>query len=194
MRVSIPRTFEPGADATPYYTSRLHFHETAGLYFLIEFKDENQRSVINQALEILGENGLGTDRTSGNGAFTPEWGTIALDLPTTSTHRITLSLFCPSQAEVGLFANESSKTSAYSLIKRGGWLAGAPDVYAQSLRKRAVYMLEEGAVLPGSEPELYMGLLRNLRPEMGEEIGWSPHPVWRDGRAFTLPFKLSNRV
>jgi CRISPR-associated protein Csm4 len=194
MRVSVPRWYDSNTDATPFYAERLHFHPEAGLYFFISFRntDTETRSIIRQSIELLGDSGMGADRSSGNGTFIPEWSQLELETPQQSSHRIMLSLYCPTEEEVVQFVSNNAISPAYSLIKRGGWIASAEDERAGSLRKRSVYMIEEGAVLPCENDGTYRGRLCNLRPSIGTEVGSVTHPVWRDGRAFSLPFHSPN--
>jgi len=182
MRVVVPRHYENAEqNPRPYYVERMFFSEQGGLYFFVEFLNEKYRSKLETALEVLGESGIGTDRNVGNGQFTHEFSKLTLDLPENATHQMLLSLCCPSKDEATAISNATEGSTAYSLIKRGGYISSPEkDDNFMAFRKRSVYMLEEGSILPEGKT---IGVLHDLRPN-DVAIG---HPIWRDGRAFTLP-------
>ncbi len=182
QRVTIPRD---GSDAKPFYMDRLFFGENAGMFFLIEFHDKNnatyKQQVLN-ALTLLGENGFGTDRNVGNGNFSPEYkeNAIIFEANPTATMQMNLSLYCPEeQTEFAKIIKENDDKTAYSLVKRGGWLANPQEDKHRSLRKKSIYMFAEGSVF--NTKEKLVGKLVNLKPE--GEVFTNPHPIWRDGRA-----------
>ncbi len=203
MRVAVPRNYAAAdVDARPYYTGRVHFYDKAesskygvsaeenvraGLYFFIHCDEKSLLQKIKTALEVLGENGIGTDRTTGNGCFTAEWSTMDLKTPEMATHRILLSLYCPEKTEIAHLNYAETPSAAYNLVKRGGWISSAENEGEYlSFRKRSIYMFDEGSVLPVGEQD-YRGVLHDLKPEILGEVA---HPIWRDGRAFSLPINL----
>lgn len=179
LRVVVPRHYETeDQNPQPYYVERMFFHENAGLYFFFKFSNDQFRSTFEAALNLLGESGIGTDRNVGNGQFIPKFSTLTLDLPDNPTHQLLLSLCCPSKSEADTITNAA--TAAYSLIKRGGYISSPEqNESAMAYRKRSIYMLEEGSVLPAGNIK---GVLHDLRPDI-----YKSHPIWRDGRAFVLP-------
>ncbi|MBK8656806.1 MAG: type III-A CRISPR-associated RAMP protein Csm4 [Haliscomenobacter sp.] len=67
QRVAIaPDYFE---DARPFFTERIFFNDNAGLFFLIEWEDETVKDLFRQSLRLLGDLGIGTDRSVGNGFY-----------------------------------------------------------------------------------------------------------------------------
>lgn len=166
-------------DATPFYTERLFFSDKAGLYFMVQFTDSSLESKFHGLIKLLGDNGIGTDRSVGNGFFMPEKASLELNLPDTTSHQLNLSLFCPQKEEL---AEVVQSDSAWQLIKRGGYLAGTNREDSLSLRKRSVYMFQEGSVFPNVP---MTGKIVDLRPKT-ELV---KHPVWRDGRAIFLPIQ-----
>ena len=101
----------------------------------------------------------------------------AFDLPDDAKHQVLLSLCCPSENEAKVIA---AGNSSYSLVKRGGYISNPEkDDRFMAFRKRSVFMFDEGSIFPN---EKIRGVLHNLKPEIEVE-----HPIWRDGRAFTLP-------
>ncbi len=179
QRVTIPRD---GSDAKPFYMDRLFFGENAGMFFLIEFHNETYKQQVLNALTLLGENGFGTDRNVGNGNFSYKEDIVTLTLPeiTADTMQMNLSLYCPKeQTEFPKIILENDNKTAYSLVKRGGWLANPQEDKHRSLRKKSIYMFAEGSVF--NTKEKLVGKLVNLKPE--GEVFTNPHPIWRDGRA-----------
>ena len=178
QRVAIPPDHR--GDGRPYYVDRLFFHPEAGLYFVIQYSDEQVRPYVIGALRLLGDQGIGTDRNVGNGHFSFEETSLSIHAPDQPDRKLLLSLYCPDKNELSL---EMLQNSSYQLVKRGGYLAGAADVNNITLRKRSVYMFSEGSVFPVSAQ--LKGKIVDLKPE----IQTVQHPVWRDGRAFFIPMK-----
>lgn len=184
QRVVVPRV--DGPDANTFYMERLFFREDGGLFCLIDTDEstfEGVGKMVAAAFELLGDNGVGSDRTVGNGQFTPSEGILDLPDVTAPTHQITLGLFCPSEKEFTAGLLEGSP--AYGLTKRGGYIATPQDAAHAVLRKKAVYMFTEGSLFSGKKPE---GKVVDLRPDIMKS---SDHPVWRDGRPIALPFRFT---
>jgi CRISPR-associated protein Csm4 len=182
MKVVVPRYSDGETEPEPYYIERTYFSQDAGLYFFIQWPtDPKNIQIIESALDTLSENGLGMDRNTGNGQFKWEKSEIDLNTPEQGSHRVFLSLYCPaSKEEVPANILENS---TYALIKRGGYISNGADENTLSYRKKSIYMMTEGSVLEGTTANNFIGKLLDLRPE----IMGNSHPIWRDGRPFTLP-------
>lgn len=190
QHVMVPR--DSGDDGDTFYMERIFFPPGSGLYFFIQF-DVQQfpdiRNAVAAALRLLGDEGLGSDRSTGNGSFRFEgFEDLALRLPSDqdATGQLNLSLYCPATAE---FSDNLVLNSAYSLIRRGGYVASPVDFSNASLRKQPLYFFEEGSLFPANAGRLH-GKLVNVRP--GKMDGH--HPVWRDGRSIFLPVKTAVNV
>lgn len=169
-------------DAKPFYTERLYFGEKAGLYVLVQWQDENVKELFQRAFRMLGDLGIGTDRSVGNGFFEPTFESLQLRVPDRASHQCALGLYLPAANEL---TNEDLDDSAWNLTKRGGYLAGAPDLDHITLRKRSVFMFEEGSVFPRKP---LTGKREDLRPDwQGLE-----YKVWRDGRPVFVPIQKAN--
>jgi CRISPR-associated protein Csm4 len=168
QRVTVPSDY--AQDPTPYYVDRLFFHDDAGLWFAFEGTEETF-SIVENALKLLGDEGVGTDRTVGNGQFSSTTDQIELILPPNATHQLMLSLYCPKRTEL---SKSDLKTSSYGLIKRGGYLASPAKAEHLTLRKKSIHMFTEGSVFSTTE---------NLKPSFS---GLTQN-VWRDGQAFCIP-------
>lgn len=198
QRVTVNRTYEEEGDT--FYTERLYFTEGCGLFFLIEFHDITVRPIIEAALRLLGDNGIGSDKSVGNGQFDFEkLDEFDFDFAQDANKQIALSLYCPNtkpNRDYDLI-NDSDflKNSAYSLIKRGGYIANPDNFDRSTLRKKSIVMFTEGAVFPkdkSNERDL-VGDVKDIKPdsiELREKNMEVKHPIWRDGRAMFFPYKL----
>ena len=178
QRVTIPQ--KPEEDATPFYVDRLFFGEESGLYFLLECSHKETRTKLEAALRLLGDMGIGTDRSVGYGQFEVSYDTITLNLPKATSYQLNLSLFCPTYEEL---QQDTLRDASYQLLRRGGWVSQADKVEHQTLQKSSIYMFTEGSVFSNSQK--LTGKIADLRPRYA---GFN-HPVWRDGTAIFLPIQ-----
>jgi len=171
-------------DAEPFYMERLFFKDYSGLFFIVT----GELSLVRKALKILQYEGIGTDRTVGNGFFKLEEDVIELDLPSDPGHAMNLSLYLP-DSEKKLQRQIEGKT-AYNLKKRGGWISTPP---YNTLRKNRIYMFEEGGLFNSSENTYFSdGKIANLKPcteKLPKELK-NIHNIWRCGKALFLPLNL----
>jgi CRISPR-associated protein Csm4 len=184
-RVTVSRTGQE--DARPFYMDRLYFKYQSGMYFIVE--GENTE-VMGKALDILKDEGIGTDRTVGNGFFEWEKSEIQLDLPE-SEYATNLSLFLPkSKEELKKMIPEADKNIAYSFQKRGGWIT---EQGLNTFRKNSIYMFDEGSVFKTDDIDNYQvkGRIVDLKPNLDyEHLNKKAHPVWRNGKAIFIPVKI----
>ena len=182
-RVSVPRN--TGAeDATPFYMEQVNFFEHTGLYFLVDASSTTLPE-IQGLLEVLGPNGLGTDKSVGLGQFTVAMDQLDLKIPSRGNAWISLSLFLPENKEqlANLLAEKQPFVS-YRLTERGGYLTQEPYL---GLRKNSVLMFEEGAVFAGTQTEFSVqGKVVDLNANQSAV----PHPIWRSGKSIFLPANL----
>jgi CRISPR-associated protein Csm4 len=180
QRVQVP-AWGDGGDAKPYALERIYFGEAAGLFFLTD-AGPALRPRLEAILRLLGDNGIGTDRSVGNGQFEHEWiEDFSLQTPEDAGHHLNLSLYLPTEAEL---KQTALADSAYLLKRRGGWIASAANHEQRSRRKQAVFMFSEGSVFSRMKRS---GRLIDLKPEMPAGMEPVNHPVWRDGQALFIP-------
>jgi CRISPR-associated protein Csm4 len=158
-----------------FYCSDQYFARDAGLFFLARFVSPEIQDKFNGALRLLAETGLGGDRSIGKGTFT--FCEVALEIPKMEAVKsyVSLSLYYPTRDEVakGILAR-----SWYSLIKRGGH---GDSVGISRFRRKEVWMLEEGAMVPadlcpvGTSPVV-----------LPKKEGLVPHHVHRYGIFFGI--------
>lgn len=177
QRVVVPRT---GGDATPFYFERRFFSSDSGLYFIYEVEDK-YLSDFQNSVRWLGNSGFGTDKSVGNGQFEPEFTKIEINETEDTNCLLTLSLYCPEKSEIesGILNN-----SFYSLVQRGGFIAGTTNDRFRHLRKKSIYMFAEGSIF---KTDQLIGKICDVKPDWNED---NLHPVYRDGRAIYLPIKI----
>lgn len=159
-----------------YHAGRLHFRPGSGLWLGIQWFDAGQRSAILDTLAILGDSGLGGERSIGHGQFQRVDQTETISLPDPTERFTTLSLYWPNTPRQ---AQTLTDDSAYDLIIRGGWSDG---VHGQAVRRKSVRMLTEGSVLQMLQEPL-LGGLANVKPDNEGE-----HPIYRYGFALPVGF------
>jgi CRISPR-associated protein Csm4 len=182
-KVSIDRT----SHATNFYhTGFVKFihkeNETSGLYFLVHFPtiDLKLENNLYAALELLGEEGLGGERSSGAGRFTATW----LDIEDTSEPALKqwreVLQFKQGNHHALLIRDRAllGATARYALKERGGWVVG-PQV-----RRKMVRMFAEGSVFPVKP----MGSLADVTPDSFRRN----HNIYRSGVSLSLPIILED--
>lgn len=159
-----------------FHAGRVYFQPRGGLWCAIRWLDEEWQPVVERVLEVLGEVGIGGERSAGHGQFT--WKkSLLLDLPDdVGSLRVTLALYHPTRSEVAAGVLDGEAPS-YQLLMRRGRIGSLESAGA---RHRAVRMLAEGSVFRAEEGETHGGLV-NVTPQ-----GFTAHPVYRYGLAFPV--------
>lgn len=165
----------------PFYLDRIYFEEDAGLYFLIEFNNEQVKDIFLNALKLLETQGLGTDRNVGNGHFFSEFKTNAIDLelPSNAELSTNVSVYLPTKEEIDKVLDIDSR---YRLIKRGGYISSPENDEFITYRKKSIYMFKEGSVFKHNNQK---GKIEDLAPD-NVNIN---HPIYRDGTSIFIPLK-----
>ncbi len=166
----------PNEDATPYFFDKIFFGPKVSLYVLYEAEDN---AVFCRAFELLADAGIGTSRSTGNGGFNVVFGQTEIDVNPDIASSQMLSMWIPLEEEC---TSDIMSYSCYKMLLRGGYMAGAEQPSHRHLLKKNIYMIESGSVIAHTP---LAGKIADLRPD-----GVACHPVWRDGRAFYLPFKI----
>ncbi|HNI43906.1 MAG TPA: type III-A CRISPR-associated RAMP protein Csm4 [Chitinophagales bacterium] len=193
QHVMIPR--DGSGDSNPYFVDKLYFNDHCGLFFLTNATGETLKKV-KACMRLLGDNGIGTDRTTGHGQFefdpATDARTIDLLLPDAPNdegmvlYQMALSLYCPETNEI---PKQVLEKSYYDLIKRGGYIAAPENDNHLTIRKKTVYMFTEGSVFPHASDR--KGKIVDLKPKDGDlQDKRQPiveHPIWRDGLALFVP-------
>lgn len=162
-----------------YHTGFVQFQwekSISGLYFLLKFTPEGEKIAdkLKAALELLGEEGLGGERSSGAGRFEVEWSKLPESwdkaVKAKGTHHQLISLFWDSDVSQKFLEN-----SAYEIIECGGWIGD------MNLRRKMVRMFKEGSVF-SQQPQ---GKLVDVTP-----IQFKKHRIYRSGIGLSLPIKI----
>lgn len=180
-RVTVSRNGKDDAD--PFYMERLFFKDNSGMFFLAE----GNTTLLEKALTILEQEGIGTDRNVGNGFFECEKDTLELELPDNSSYQMNLSLFLPAEKEQ--LKEQLDNQAAYAFKKRGGWISTPP---YNTIRKNRIYMFEEGSIFQTDiDKPMTDGRIVNLKPDTSKLPAdlQGIHDIWRNGKAIFIPFK-----
>jgi CRISPR-associated protein Csm4 len=160
-----------------FYFSEISFLPNAGLFFLAHFIDDNIRKKFEATLRLLGDEGIGSDRSVGKGLFSVEViDDFPLAQPANPNSFLTLSLYHPTEEEI---KSDLLKRSAYHLVSRGGWIT-APGF--RSLRRQSLNMFLEGSVFSALE----QGSYGDIPVVAGKIDGMLDFDVYRYGKAFAL--------
>lgn len=156
------------------------FNDNCGLFFIAEFDGPETEKYFDASLSILGDEGIGADRTVGKGLFSYVKDYIEMDIPEDSEYLLNLSLYIPSEAE---FNNIDFKSSAYDFITRSGWIS-LPGF--NTLRRKSFRMIKEGSVLKLKNKYDIRGI--NC---ISYEDGNSDYKAYRSGKSLTIPIKIN---
>lgn len=165
-----------------YALGRVHFASEAGLYFLVQYNQPGWKRRLENALEHLAEEGIGGERSNGNGQFHLAGGEpFSLNEPDSPNGFLSLSLCWPARAEVAAGVLENAH---YMLMNQRGWIT-SPN--GMGIRRPNVRMLAESSVFE-KKP---FGRLVDLTPLQEDGQPLLVHPVWRCGLAFPVRCVLS---
>ena len=174
-----------------YQAGRVWFQPGGGLWLLANWRDDWQKRG-QLALQVLGDAGIGGERSVGHGLFRVHGPHSLSPLPDPAPGErfVTLSLYYPAPDEVATVLG--SDDVRYRLRMRRGWMASpdaaqSPDgktVRGAGLRRKAVQMLAEGSLLRWPDGRTSLGLLADVTPEV-----FAAHTVWRYGLAFPVGYE-----
>jgi CRISPR-associated protein Csm4 len=160
-----------------YHFGEVSFATDCGLYFLMDSRLKEYEKRVEATIRVLGDEGIGGDRTYGKGLFKAEFDEIDLNREP-KNHFVTLSLYYPQEEELSRL-----KDRYYELITRGGWIYSMD---AKNLRRRTVRMFSEGSVFSTESNSGLYGGLADVKPE-----DFAEHDVYRYGYAFAVPLEVS---
>lgn len=162
-RVTLDRE---SSNSSIYYVRRAAFPENGGLWTLLEVRDETLEPRLRQAFHLLGDAGLGGERTMGCGFFEPE----LAEPPETLTRLldgeapyVSLSRVSPEPEEA------AEKADRYTLVESRGWMQSPTGLQR---KRRSAWFFAEGSTFV----ERVRGRLLDVTPQDGPG-----HPVYRYG-------------
>lgn len=176
-RISLNRlSHHPMDDGGYFHYGRVRFLDNAGLYFLYDIQDSSIQAMFQTAIRLLADEGLGGDRSVGNGLFDPPlFQNITINTPSQSDAAYLLSLYSPSHMD-----KSSNLIDAYFDLKERKGYIFSPD--GSTLRRRTIRMFMEGSVFSS---EHRTGQTANVRPN-----AFSAHNIFRFGNYWSLPCKM----
>ena len=180
-RVSISRSGQEDSD--PFFFEWNYYSQCAGLYVLTDAQGEELEDLVC-LFKILGQQGIGTDKSVGGGKFDVEVSKNKLhfDKMSDANASLLLSLYIPLESEL---ASIDLEKSTYNLVLRGGFIAGSQEDRFRHLKKKSIYMMDTGSVLVTTNA--LEGKVVDLRPNWNDE---ALHPVYRSGRAISIPIRI----
>lgn len=171
-------------NATNFYQTSFVYFQHGGLYFLFYMPtpDDDLYRQLQAALNWLGDEGIGGERSSGAGRFRATW----LELTPTWKSVIQAKIDRPNRALISLFWDRpdvccsyiEDENTRYQLQERGGWISARS---GRQLRRKSVRMFMEGSIF--SQPD--RGRLAVVTPD--ELKGKNHHPIYRSGVSLSLP-------
>lgn len=158
-----------------WHLGGVKFNEGCGLWFDAKFEAEETQRQIETILRVLGDTGIGGERSAGYGLFDLHSEPAESESESKADRFVTLSPICPRDADElnALIQGDVG----YTLEERSGWIGS---VEGNGLRRQQVWMFGEGSVLNGNGAQV--GRLIDLKPDA------CPHPVWR--YAYAWPLKI----
>ena len=175
QRVTVSRD---GDDAVPFFFEWRYFDADCGLYCLLD-ADHACKAEVFDLFAQLGENGIGTDRSVGGGRFEVQESHLTLQTPNDANAQILLSTYIPTEDEAETL---NLSASSYSMLIRGGFMAGSQEPHLKHLRKKSIFMFAPGSLF--ATTRTLHGKVVDLRPSFNDP---SLHPVYRSGRPFSIP-------
>ena len=159
-----------------WHLGGVKFHEGCGLWFAAKFDAEETQAQIETILRVLGDTGIGGERSAGYGIFDLHSEPAEIESERETDRFVTLSPICPRDADE-LDRLIQGNDVGYTLEECSGWIGSAE---GNGLRRQQVWMFAEGSVLAGNGARV--GRLVDLKPDA------CPHPVWR--YAYAWPIKI----
>jgi len=180
QRVSVPRNADE--DSSPFFFEWMYLNKDCGLYCIVD-ADDSLFAEIKGLFTTLGEIGIGTDKSVGGGKFDVEEGMIELSENKDPNASVVLSLYLPKEEELKFLDLPQSR---YSMLLRGGYIAGSGDLSFRHLRKKSVYMFDVGSVFQTTEK--IEGKVEDVTPQLNNQ---NIHKVYRSGKPIVVPIKIS---
>lgn len=180
-RVTVDRI---NSSSVIYQMGRTVFDHDCGLWFMLDYNDEDDLQEFEHYLSLLADTGIGGERTAGYGAF--EYQTLEKqkpDLPfgKNAPYLMTLSRYSPTQAD--LEGGVLSDNASYELVDVGGWLN---TIGAAAQRRKRVRLIEAGSVLRNKGK--ITGRIVDVAPDY-DNSGAPDHAVYRSGIPFLIQAK-----
>ena len=159
-----------------WYLGAVKFHEKCGLWFDAKFDSEQTQTQVETVLRVLGDTGIGGERSAGFGLFDLRSQVVAVESAQGTSRFVTLSPICPRDPDE--LDRLLDGDVGYALVERSGWIGSTE---GSGLRRQQVWVFAAGSVLGGNGEQV--GRLIDLKPSV------CPHPVWRYGYGWNIPIQ-----
>ncbi len=174
-RVSIKDSTQP----TPYNMAYWRFNKDAGLYIIVNSKDDAALELFEDILSGLGVSGIGGKQSAGLGKFSlhkspvpPKLLNILSD--DEAEYQMLLGVALPVDEEL----EDVLEGGWYSTIRRGGYIRS--DTYSpMQLKKKTIYALAPGSCI-----------MKRFAGDMLDISDNGLHPVWRNCNTLFAGVKL----
>lgn len=179
----------------PFYFSQVRLKEEGGLFFFYDAAPGIEQQ-FKACLRLLGDEGLGSDKTVGKGLFEIKE-EIEHEFPhldTTASHLMCLSFFIPSKED---FDSIDFNDSYYFLQHKRGWYITYKML---SLKKKGIFGFSEGSVFKTTNDHvptgkqvtlLEKGVMKKILEDKGISLEKDPtFDVLRSGFLFGIPIKV----
>lgn len=173
LRVSVDRLGDGPIEGLLFETAASGFSKGSGFAVIAETEPESEKT-FEAALRLLGLEGLGADRTCGQGGFAIEAIDRFVPPDLGKGLRLLLSVYHPTHQEVEEGVLDKG---AYTILERGGWVT-APG--ASTLRRKTIRVLSEGSVVA----DVGGNTMGDVVLALDNVASFS---VYRDGRALWVP-------
>jgi CRISPR-associated protein Csm4 len=170
-RVTVDRR---ASTSTVYQAGRVWFPPGGGLFLLVRWRQDWQKRG-ELALQVLGDAGVGGERSAGHGLFRLHGPHTLSDLPdpTPGGRFLTLSLYYPTERRGWMASPDDSRDAKGNLVR------------GRALRRKAVRMFTEGSILRWPNGKSALGDLANVTPNVFKAV----HPVYRYGYAYAIGYR-----
>lgn len=154
-----------------YYKAAKEVGKNVNYWLFIDVSEEYDER-IKTAIKVLGDEGIGGERTYGYGQFVPEF--VVDNQEYSGNKYLLLSVCKPEESEV-----KNISTSGYKIIRRGGYAYTPYQEISTEIRHDIYNLFAEGSVFE-----------EKINGEV-VEAGYNPiHKLYKDYRAYLLPFNM----
>lgn len=153
-----------------YYNSCCRFNEGCGLWFYLDVNEEFKEEIF-AAVKLLGDEGIGGERTYGCGQFEASFEKININNKEGKNYLL-LSLCIPNNKD------NLNDLISYQITERTGYIYSP---YITSKRHMLYKVIKEGSILKSK----FLGNIIDDTPE-----GFNAHKVIKYGKAFVIPLGL----
>ncbi|ANQ53038.1 CRISPR-associated protein Csm4 [Thermosipho sp. 1063] len=151
-----------------FYMSYVTFDKDSGLWFFLDV-DESLENEVFASLKLLGDEGIGGERTYGYGAF--EFDVEEVDLKSEGKMFLLLSSYYPKDQ------SEVRKVIYYKIYEKTGYVFS---LYDNTKRQPIVRLFSEGSVFS----DKVVGKILDITPK-----GFKYHRVYKYARAYLIPIE-----